>query len=315
MDDALRLRVERWIEDDPDPATQGELRLLLEQGAEAELRERFGDRLQFGTAGLRGPLGAGPGRMNRVLVRIVTAGLVAWLADRDQPGPLVVGFDARHGSAEDACAVATGAGRPAVLLPGPLPTPVLAFAVRHLGAAAGVMVTASHNPASDNGYKVFDASGTQIAPPADAEISARIDAVDRVADLPLGPVPEPAGPEVEEAYLAAALACSTSTSRDVRIALTPMHGVGGALAVELLRRAGFDDVHLVAAQAAPDPDFPTVAFPNPEEPGALDRTVRLGAGAPYEVSAEAVPVILPGLATSMLSLMAALFVFVRYRKQ
>ncbi len=278
VDDALRERVEGWIDDDPDPSTRDELRRLLDEGSEGELRERFGGCLRFGTAGMRGALGAGPARMNRAVVRRVTAGLVAWLGGTDEIGLLVVGFDARHGSrafAEDVCAVATGAGRPVVLLPGPLPTPVLAFAVRHLGAAAGVMITASHNPAGDNGYKVYDASGTQIGPPADSEISAEIDAVGRVADLPLGAVPERAGLEVQEAYLAAALACSSSPHRDIRIVLTPMHGVGGALAVELLRRAGFDDVHLVAAQAEPDPDFPTVAFPNPEEPGALDRLLDL----------------------------------------
>ena len=281
VDAALRSRVEAWLDDDPDPATRTELRLLLEERDEGGLEERFSDRIRFGTAGMRGALGAGPARMNRAVVRRVTAGLVAWLAAQHRAGPLVVGFDARHGSrafAEDVCAVADGAGRPPVLLPGPLPTPVLAFAVRHLGAAAGVMITASHNPASDNGYKVYDATGTQIAPPADDEISAEIDAVGRVTDLPLGAVPEPAGPAIQEAYLAAALACSTSRQRDVRIALTPMHGVGGALALELLRRAGFSDVHLVADQAVPDPDFPTVAFPNPEEPGALDQLLELACG-------------------------------------
>ena len=276
-DDLARV-VEAWMAADPDGSTREELRRLLEDGDEAELRERFRGRLPFGTAGIRGRLGAGPQRMNRLLVRQVTAGLVAWLDGRAQAGPLVVGFDARRGSrafAEDACAVATGAGRDAVLLPGPLPTPVLAFSVRHLGAAAGVMVTASHNPAGDNGYKVYDASGIQIAPPADAEISAAVDALGNLAGLPLGPVPAPAGRDVEEAYLAAALACSASTARGIRIALTPMHGVGGRLAVEVLRRAGFADVHVVAAQSRPDPDFPTVAFPNPEEPGALDLLLAL----------------------------------------
>jgi phosphomannomutase len=276
VDGALRRLVDEWLEDDPDPETRDELRALVEAGDAAELRERFSGRLQFGTAGMRGRLGAGPQRMNRALVRRVTAGLVAWLAGRNEGGRLVVGFDARRGSrqfAEDVCAVASGAGRAAVLLPGPLPTPVLAFAVRHLGAAAGVMVTASHNPPGDNGYKVYESSGIQIAPPADAEIAAAIDAVVAVRRLPLGPAPAPAGPEVEEAYLAAALALSVAPQRGIRIALTPMHGVGGALAVELLARAGFTDVHLVAAQADPDPDFPTVAFPNPEEPGALDLLV------------------------------------------
>jgi phosphomannomutase len=281
VDAELRRRVEAWVGEDPDPETREELRKLLEVDDQAELQERFSGRLQFGTAGMRGRLGAGPQRMNRVLVRRVTAGLVAWLAAREVAGPLVVGFDARRGShtfAEDACAVAVGAGRPAVLLPGPLPTPVLAFAVRHMGAAAGVMVTASHNPAGDNGYKVYDVEGIQIAPPADREISAAIDVVGPLAGVPLGPVPTVTGPEIEEAYLAAALSCTTSSARGIRIALTPMHGVGGRLAVDVLHRAGFDDVHVVAAQADPDPGFPTVDFPNPEEPGALDLLLDLARG-------------------------------------
>ena len=278
IDAELRRQVEAWIGEDPDPETSEELRKLLDDGDQAALQDRFSGRLQFGTAGMRGRLGAGPQRMNRVLVRRVTAGLVAWLAAGDVPGPLVVGFDARRGSrsfAEDACAVAAGAGRTAVLLPGPLPTPVLAFAVRHLGAAAGVMVTASHNPPGDNGYKVYDAGGIQIVPPAAAEISDAIDAAGALGGVPLGPVPPVAGPEVEEAYLAAALSSPTSSRRGIRIALTPMHGVGGRLVTDLLHRAGFDDVHVVAAQAEPDPDFPTVSFPNPEEPGALDLLLAL----------------------------------------
>jgi phosphomannomutase len=156
--------------------------------------------------------------------------------------------------------------------------------VRHLGAAAGVMVTASHNPAQDNGYKVYDRSGAQIVPPSDHEISAVIDAVGRVLDLPLGPVPAPAGPEVVRAYLDAALASSTSSARGVRVAVTALHGVGGALLGRLLGEAGFDDVHAVADQAVPDPDFPTVAFPNPEEPGALDHLLVLAGSVGADVA-------------------------------
>jgi phosphomannomutase len=268
----LGSEVQAWLAEDPDPDTRAELEGLLAAGDEDALRERFSGRLQFGTAGLRGPLGAGPMRMNRLLVRRTAMGLLTWLRDREVPGPLVVGYDARHGSrafADDTVAAAAIAGRDAVLLPGPLPTPVLAFAVRHLAAAGGVMVTASHNPAADNGYKVYDETARQIVPPADAEISAAIDAVVLADSWP------PARPlrrdDVVDAYVAAAGAASlVPDARDVRIAATPMHGVGGALLQRVLTAHGFEAPTLVPAQAEPDPDFPTVVFPNPEEPGAMD---------------------------------------------
>jgi phosphomannomutase len=278
-----------WLASDPDPDTRAELDAVLAADDVAGLTERFGSRLQFGTAGLRGALGAGPNRMNRALVRRAAAGLAAWLhaqhPDRVGDG-VAVGFDARHKSdvfAEDTCRVMAGAGIPTHLLPGPCPTPVLAFAVRHLGAAAGVMVTASHNPPLDNGYKVYDHSGAQIVPPTDSEISAAIDAVGRLDDVPLGEVDGPLvhrlGPEVTDAYLDAVLAMlpSTPTERRPVVAYSAMHGVGGATVVALLERAGFGRPELVAEQFEPDPDFPTVSFPNPEEPGAMDLSLATAA--------------------------------------
>jgi len=259
-----------WHDADPDPDTRAEVEQLLAAGDEAGLADRFGSRLQFGTAGLRGPLGAGPNRMNRVLVRRAASGLASYLGAGSR---VVVGCDARHKSAEfaeDSAAVLAGAGLDVVRLGRPLPTPVLAFAVRHLGCTAGVMVTASHNPAADNGYKVYLGDGAQIVPPADRDISAAIDAVGATTAIPLSGTYRVAGEEVVDAYLDAIGTVVGVGPRDLRIVYTPVHGVGGGLAVEALRRAGFNDVFVVAAQAEPDPDFPTAPFPNPEEPGVLD---------------------------------------------
>lgn len=271
---------EAWLAEDPDPRTRAELEAVLADGDEAGLISRFGSRLQFGTAGLRGEMGAGPNRMNRALVRRAAAGMAAWLhqhhPDRTGAG-IVVCFDARHLSrefAEDSSAVFAAAEIPVHLLDGPQPTPVLAFAVRHLGAAAGVMVTASHNPPRDNGYKVYDHTGAQIVPPADTEISAAIDGVGPLSTVELAPLDDPritrVGVGVLDAYRDGVLAMLPGPAGEVSIVYTAMHGVGGAMVVDLLRRAGFGAPHVVAAQFDPDPEFPTVAFPNPEEPGAID---------------------------------------------
>ena len=273
----VRARVARWIADDPDPAARAELRDLLDRGAQAELEERFAHGLSFGTAGLRGRLGAGPSRMNVATVRRATAGLARHLLD-DVDGAaaagVVVGHDARHGSARfaaEAAAVLSGAGLRTLRLPANAPTPLLAFAVRRLGCAAGVMVTASHNPAQDNGYKVYLGDGAQITPPADARIAAAIDAVGPLARVPLGDGGEPLGDAVAGAYLDAILAAlPASPARELRIVYTPLHGVGGALCLAALDRAGFPAPHVVAEQADPDPAFPTAPRPNPEEEGVLD---------------------------------------------
>jgi phosphomannomutase len=269
---------ERWLAEDPDPVTTGELRALLAAGDEAAVADRFAGRLAFGTAGLRGPLRAGPNGMNRAVVRRTAAGLGAYLRRAGIPGPVVIGYDARHGSADfaaDSAAVLAGAGLDARLLPGPLPTPVLAYAVRRLGAAAGVMVTASHNPPQDNGYKVYAADGAQIVPPLDAEIEASIEAVGPLSTVPMSYGYAVLGDEVLEGYLAAVAAVPVTGHRALRTVHTALHGVGGAVVRAAFTRAGFDPPVPVTEQAEPDPDFPTVPFPNPEEPGALDLALDL----------------------------------------
>ncbi|QHC25759.1 phospho-sugar mutase [Streptomyces sp. GS7] len=269
-------RAQAWLAEDPDPETRDELAKLIEAEDLDELAGRFAGTLQFGTAGLRGELGAGPMRMNRAVVIRAAAGLAAYLKDSGQgDGLVVVGYDARYKSADfarDTAAVMVGAGLRAAVLPRPLPTPVLAFAIRHLGAVAGVEVTASHNPPRDNGYKVYLGDGSQIVPPADAGIAERIAAVRSLADVPR---PEAGWETLDEAVLTAYLertdaVLTPGSARDIGVVYTPMHGVGRDTLVAAFARAGFPAPAVVAEQAEPDPDFPTVAFPNPEEPGAMD---------------------------------------------
>ena len=272
-----------WMAQDPDPVTRTELDALIagseagEDAATADLTERFAGRLEFGTAGLRGELGAGPMRMNRVLVAQAAAGLAAYLRAREPHPTAVIGYDARHNSAvfaRDSAAILAGAGVEVTLLPRALPTPVLAFAVRELRCSAGIMVTASHNPARDNGYKVYLGGaddGSQIVPPADGEIAAEIA---RAADVAFGDHPTSTGyvtadDAVVDAYVERTAALATAP-QPLRYVYTPMHGVGLEVAEKVFTRAGFAAPVVVSEQADPDPDFPTVAFPNPEEPGAMD---------------------------------------------
>ena len=288
MSDELREVAERWLADDPDLAARDEIRALIAglPATAGELRDRFAGPLTFGTAGLRGRLRAGPNGMNLAVVTRAAAGLVGWLADRGGDGPLVIGYDARHGSwefAERTAEVATGAGRAALLLPRPLPTPVLAHAVRGLDAVSGVMVTASHNPPQDNGYKVYlgaglggpGGAGAQIVPPADREIEAAIQAVRTLGEIKLGSAGRVLDETVVEAYVRSAAAVVSAGPRDLRVAYTPLHGVGGAVLTAAFVEAGFPAPAVVTEQAEPDPEFPTVAFPNPEEPGAMDRLLAL----------------------------------------
>jgi phosphomannomutase len=272
-----------WMAQDPDPVTRAELDALLARSAAGDatatddLADRFSGRLEFGTAGLRGELGAGPMRMNRVLVAQAAAGLAAYLRARDPHPTAVIGYDGRHNSAvfaRDSAAILAGAGVETTILPRPLPTPVLAFAVRELRASAGIMVTASHNPARDNGYKVYlggGDDGSQIVPPADGEIAAEIERAATVAfgDHPTSSIYATADESVIDAYVERTAGIATEPE-PLRYVYTPLHGVGREVAEQVFGEAGFAAPIVVATQADPDPDFPTVAFPNPEEPGAMD---------------------------------------------
>ncbi|MBV8181434.1 MAG: phospho-sugar mutase [Mycobacterium sp.] len=273
---------EEWIAHDPDPVTAAE----LARCDHAELSARFGRPLTFGTAGLRGPVRGGPDAMNLAVVLRATWAVAKVLAERGAASSkVIVGRDARYGSAAFAVAAAevlAAAGFSPTLFPHPVPTPVLAFAVRHTGAAAGIQITASHNPPADNGYKVYLDGGIQIISPTDHEIETAMAAApfaDEIARLHV----EPADTDLVELYIERAAQVRRS-SGPVRVALTPLHGVGGDVAVETLRRAGFGDVHTVATQFRPDPDFPTVRFPNPEEPGATDALLALAKDVDAEIA-------------------------------
>ena len=277
-------RARAWAAEDPDPQTRAELEDAIAAveggGDDHALADAFTGTLEFGTAGLRGALGAGPNRMNRSVVIRAAAGLAAYLREQGatDEDTVVVGYDARYNSdvfARDTAEVVTGAGLRATLLPRPLPTPVLAYAIRALGCVAGVMVTASHNPPQDNGYKVYLGDGSQIVPPADTGIAGHIAAVASLADVPRGDGGTVLGEEVVERYLDTVAGLVPDGPRDLRVVYTPLHGVGSGSVLSVLERAGFPAPHVVPDQQEPDPAFPTVAFPNPEEPGAMDRAMAL----------------------------------------
>jgi phosphomannomutase len=284
LSSTLRDEAFRWMADDPDPETKAELQRVVANamggvsGAADDLADRMNGTLTFGTAGLRGPVRAGSNGMNRAVVIRATAGLAEWLRHKGHAGgTVVVGRDARYGSsdfAEAAAGVLTAAGFTVLTMPGPLPTPITAFLVRSLGAVAGIQITASHNPPADNGYKVYtgvgEPVGSQIVPPDDRLIEAAIRGVPAARTVPLADGAMPVGDALVDSYLEHVASLPRGVARELRVVLTPMHGVGGSTVLDALRRAGFPDVTLVPEQAAPDPDFPTVDFPNPEEPGAAD---------------------------------------------
>jgi phosphomannomutase len=274
-----------WMADDPHADDVRELGALFTAAtagrgdAIAELRDRFSGPLTFGTAGLRGPLRAGPGGMNAAVVRRAAAGLAAYLTGCGTVGTVVIGYDARHRSREfahDSAAVLSAAGFQALVLPRPLPTPVLAFAVGYHRAVAGVMVTASHNPPMDNGYKVYLGDGAQIAPPADAHIQAAIAAVGSTQAIPLAENFSRLDDAVVSAYVdQIAGLVDPNSPRELSVAYSAMHGVGSLVLRDVFARAGYPAPEVVTAQDEPDADFPTVGFPNPEEPGAMDLLLAL----------------------------------------
>jgi phosphomannomutase len=285
IEQSLRDAASAWIEQDPDEQTRTDLTQLLERAhtdarATSDLIEAFRAPLEFGTAGLRGQLGAGPNRMNRVTVLQAAAGLAAYLIEQGHVGEqVVIGFDARHKSdvfAHDTAAVLAGAGLMPVLFDHVVPTPVLAYAIRKLPACAGVMVTASHNPASDNGYKVYLGDGRQIVSPVDAQISSHIRAVVDVRDLELVEGWQSVSELMLDDYISSVARIvhdgptSSEQRQEVVAVYTALHGVGWVTLDAVVKEAGFKPLHSVLAQQEPDPDFPTVPFPNPEEDGALD---------------------------------------------
>ncbi len=281
---ALLERARVWAAEDPDEETRAELDAIVadvaDGGDPTDLADRFDGTLEFGTAGLRGALGAGPNRMNRVVVLRAAAGLAAYLLDQGatKGSSVVIGYDARRNSdvfARDTAEVMTGAGLKALVLPRPLPTPLLAFAIREFGCVAGVMVTASHNPPQDNGYKVYLGDGSQIVPPADAGIADRIAAVGRLEDVPRGDAGTLLEETIIDRYLDTVAELAEDGPRDLNIVYTPLHGVGGTSVVQVLETAGFSPPRIVAEQEEPDGTFPTVSFPNPEEPGAMDLAMAL----------------------------------------
>lgn len=274
-----------WRDQDPDDETRAELDHLVadaaagSEAALAQLHDRFDTRLEFGTAGLRGRIEAGSNRMNRVLVAQAAAGFAHFLVSRGDAPSVVIGYDGRKNSkvfATDTAELMAGAGVRAVLLPRLLPTPVLAFAVRELAMSAGVMVTASHNPAADNGYKVYlgdSDEGSQIVPPLDGEIAAhilRVATAQSVLELPRSTDYQTGSDGVIDEYVRRTAALAGHPKSSPRFVYTALHGVGWETARRVFLEAGFGEPTVVDAQIEPDAAFPTVAFPNPEEPGAMD---------------------------------------------
>jgi phosphomannomutase len=283
MNSTLRAEVEAWIADDPDPKTAAELQTLLDAGDEVTLKKYFNGFLQFGTAGLRGPIGPGPSCMNRAVVGRAAAGIASYMKKRGMT-KVVIGRDARYGSEDytfETAEIMSGAGMDVYILPRPLPTPVLAFATSYLGCDIGVMVTASHNPPQDNGYKVYvgpEADGinyasSQIISPTDGFMAADIDAVTSLKSLPRGSKWTILDEEVISEYVKRTSALAPRPG-DIKIVYTAMHGVGTETVQRVFNHAGFATLILVDEQCTPDPDFPTVAFPNPEEPGAIDLALK-----------------------------------------
>ena len=283
MNSTLRAEVEAWIADDPDPKTAAELQTLLDAGDEVTLKKYFNGFLQFGTAGLRGPIGPGPSCMNRAVVGRAAAGIASYMKKRGMT-KVVIGRDARYGSEDytfETAEIMSGAGMDVYILPRPLPTPVLAFATSYLGCDIGIMVTASHNPPQDNGYKVYvgpvadgiNYASSQIISPTDGFMAADIDAVTSLKSLPRGSKWTILDEEVISEYVKRTSALAPRPG-DIKIVYTAMHGVGTETVQRVFNHAGFATLILVDEQCTPDPDFPTVAFPNPEEPGAIDLALK-----------------------------------------
>ena len=283
MDQSLVAEVQAWISDDPDPLTALQLQTLLDSSEEATLKKYFNGFLQFGTAGLRGPVGPGPSCMNRAVVGRTAAGIVEYMKQRGMT-KVVIGRDARYGSEDytfETAEIMSGAGMDVYILPRPLPTPVLAFATAHLKCDIGIMVTASHNPPQDNGYKVYigptadgiNYASSQIISPTDGFIAAEIDAITSLKVLPRAKTWTVLGEEVITEYIKRTSALAPRPG-DITIVYTAMHGVGTETVQRVFNHAGFATLLLVDEQCAPDPDFPTVVFPNPEEPGAIDLALK-----------------------------------------
>ena len=283
MNPTLRAEVQAWIADDPDPKTAAQLQSLLDAEDETALGKYFNGFLQFGTAGLRGPIGPGPSCMNRAVVGRTAAGIATYMKKRGMT-KVVIGRDARYGSEDytfETAEIMSGAGMDVSILPRPLPTPVLAFATAHLGCDIGIMVTASHNPPQDNGYKVYvgpvadgiNYASSQIINPTDGFIATEISAVTSLKSLPRGSKWTVLGEEVITEYVKRTAALAPRPG-DLKIVYTAMHGVGTETIQRVFNHAGFATLILVDEQCTPDPDFPTVAFPNPEEPGAIDLALK-----------------------------------------